>query len=702
MKNLLLEEEIKKVLSMMGLPYKSSQIIKEAIGTGGPFVKEFAEKIKGILMKTGKSLSVEEKNILSDFVDQANKYEKDFASDFRTIADDLTTTQLKRLENFISTKSDMTLRRTIIDASIENSIFLKKIEFQTNEEYLTDALDNIISLGTSRTKYPDLISDLNYLHYNYKTAPTSDLFDKLNKLRALSGYLPDDLKKIFDDFIDELDTHVERRAENELNGVMSDLSAKQADELFSTAEANSLRDYADEILDDVETDGFDFSRNRSTREVLENDLDFDAMTAREVENKLKSTFMEKLKKVCNTGFCSTMQGYYNSKSKKFDVMWDLILKELETSFKTTTKIEGSVSEQELTKHKLILKFMYSKKVPLTKSEYIKIGEAVYEGWKGGGFMEKVSLPGLFGTKEQAFYTISRLFLGQDVFTGKFIGWVDVMKKWAVFNTIILAWDLGNGFWQLKFGSDNPNQTEEDIIKNGIADFTKNALSLVGGPPIWRLGLTIVDASLQKFLPDAMYVNEEDLVDYIKKDSKTTYNPGYTEMEIYDNIIANTGVTISYEMDDNPPYTKISGISDVKFNYYNGRYSWDRTGNYSWQINFIREGEKIAKKEVKSEEISKEIIETLEDQIATNSVLSEFIKDRLTGLIKKHKKHIDFKKQEIMVDGNNKKIICIIFEYEDTEGVKNMFAFNYSEYSSSSNKDLKDVDFWNNIVKEYKG
>jgi hypothetical protein len=700
MEKTILIEEIRRTLQMMGLPTDNSFVISEALigGGGKQAVYEFTQGIEKLLGRGGKTLTSEEKSMLTDFIDQARKYETKFDS-FGSLGDDLTEAQLKTMKNFITSKSNSTLKRVLADAAQEYRIYLKKIPIATEEEAYDEAFRDLITSAGRRTSYSDVVEDMNYLSYNYKTGSIYSLQTRIDKLRTIADALPEgNLKNSMNSFIDEMDDVVSVRYAKEIAGEEStEFTEKELDELIPDNELAIFKNAIEEVADeDTPVIRIDFSD--PIDEISES---VDDMTAKEVDDNLKEEFMTQMKKVCNTGFCSTMQGYYRSKSPKFQQMWDLILVELDKGVKANIgNIQGSVSEKELAKYKELLRlYKESNKPPLTKNDYIKIGEAVYEKWRGGGFMDKVSLAGLFGTKEQAFYTIARIMLGNDVFSGKWMGWGPAMKKWLAMNAIIALWDLGHGVWQLKFGSANPQETEESIIKTSAVDLSKNIASLVGGPPIYRLGLFIATKTVATFMPSTIYVNEEDLVAWIKEDSKTTYNPGYTDLEIYDNIIRKKGVTISYQVNDKPPYTRISGIKDPTFDYYNGDYTWNREGEWDYNIRFKKEGSKISRKQEKTNEIPKEVYNSIEDQLATNSLMSSYIKDRLTGIFKKHKKHIDYKKQEMMTDDSGNKIVCLIYEYDDVEYGTKKIAFNYTEYSKSD-KNLNNTDTFNKIVKEY--
>ena len=206
-----------------------------------------------------------------------------------------------------------------------------------------------------------------------------------------------------------------------------------------------------------------------------------------------------------------------------------------------------------------------------------------------------------------------------------------------------------------------------------------------------------------FLPDSTYVNKEDLIEYLKENSLKTQGTAWTIIEINDNIFNKKGVTVYFGPDDNPPITQIKGITDPLYSMANGRYFFEKTGDFTYRMMFIPEGQKKPKVEdEKTKELDKQSINTIEGQIATNSLLSPFIKDRLTGIIKNHKKHIDFKSQKKMSQDDGKEIIVLIFEWKDKDTDQSyMFAFNYTKFKSMNNPDLKSEENWAQLVKEYK-
>ena len=695
-----LNEEIKRSLILMGLPSSISPKLTEAFlaaAAGNPIV-EFVNILKSG-MKKGEvgTLTREEKKAIVAFADEAGSLDSSF-DEFGDVGERLTKDQITILKNFLDNTQSWQVERVVAYGSMVFTNTELYIRYINAEELLFDVLQRELDdLGAGADAEMQTLKDL------FNATRDMDLGalerqELADKALIIAEKLSDDnpYKSLIRDTAQNELQKSERQVANgttlaPTGDEFSQVTKKEIDELQDAAKKG----------EEITEDPFEDIVFRGLEDLEEEIGEEEAITLEEAAQK---AFMEKMNQTCKTKFCGTMYAYWKGKSPKFQQMWDITVKELEKLMKTSTGESLSrIPKETQDTYNIILKKFKDKNTPLTLDQYMKLGEKIYEKWKTGGFWERFSLSGLFGTGRQSFYTVARFSLGSDLYTGTW-SFKAAVKRWAPFNALMLLWSIGTGVYELKVGSDDPNKTEEEILRESIVRWFKNSIATgFGLAPLPRLAMEGLVEGFKFFLPDSTYVNKEDLIEYLKENSLKTQGTAWTIIEINDNIFNKKGVTVYFGPDDNPPITQIKGITDPLYSMANGRYFFEKTGDFTYKLVFIPEGQKKPKvEEEKTDELDKKSIQNIEDLIATNSILSPFIKDRLTGIIKKHKKHLDFKSQKKMASDDGTEAIVLIFEYKDNVADKNvMIAFNYTRYKKMNNPDLNSAQNWDSLVKSYK-
>lgn len=695
-----LNEEIKRSLVLMGLPSSISPKLTEAFlaaAAGNPIV-EFVNFLKSGLKKgeVG-SLTSQEKMAIISLADEAGALDRSF-DEFGDVGERLTKDQITILKNFLDNTADWQVTRVIAYGSMVFNNTQIYIRYLDAEEILFETLQRELdNLGPGADAEMQTLKDLFDAQRDFDLGAL-ERQELANKALMIAEKLED--SNPYKSLIRDTAQNELQKSERQIaNGTTL---APTADEFsqVTTKEIEELQDAAKKG-EEVTEDPFEDIVFRGLEDLEDEIGEEEAMSLEEAAQK---AFMEKMNQTCKTKFCGTMYAYWKGKSPKFQQMWDITVKELEKLMKTSTgESLARIPKETQDTYNIILKKFKDKNTPLTLDQYMKLGEKVYEKWKTGGFWERFSLSGLFGTGRSSFYTVARFSLGSDLYTGSW-SFKSAVKKWAPFNALMLLWSIGTGIYELKVGSDDPNKTEEEILRESIVRWFKNSVATgFGLAPLPRLAMEGMIEGFKFFLPESTYVNKEDLIEYLKENSLKTQGTAWTIIEINDNIFNKKGVTVYFGPNDDPPITQIKGITDPLYSMANGRYFFEKTGEWSYQMKFIPEGQKKPKvEEEKTKELDKQSINTIEEQLATNSVLSPFIKDRLTGIIKNHKKHIDFKSQKKMSQDDGKEIIVLIFEWKDKDTDNSYkIAFNYTKFKSMNNPDLKSQENWAQLVKEYK-
>jgi hypothetical protein len=693
-----LNEEIKRSLVLMGLPERISHRLSEAISAAASTnpILEFMAILKTAMKKGDvEVLTAEERRAIAAFADELQGQK--VIDDFGDVGERLTKDQLTILKNYFSG----TRIYKGIDIAYASMIYhntTATIRYLEVEEEIFESLERqLAEVSDNSTEELKTVRDLFDAAKDNELSPAVRA-ELAEKAKVVAAKLEEDniYKKLILDTADNEAAKAERQAKNgNVYLVTDDEIGKVTDEGIQ-----QLKDAADTGLSKME-DEFEDIVFRGIEDLEEEIGEEEAVSLEEAAQK---AFMERMNQTCKSKFCGTMYAYWKGKSPKFDSMWDIMVKELEKMMKTSTgqSLSRIPKETEDT-YNIILKKFKEGNTPLTLDQYMTLGQKVYDKWSKGGIWERFSLSGLFGTGRQSMVTLGRFSLGSDLYTGK---WTlkSSIKRWAPFNALWLLWSIGVGVYELKVGSDDPNKTTEDILKEAVVDWVKNSVATGFGLALApRLAMEGLIEGFQFLLPPSTYVNKEDLIEYLKKNSLSSQGTAWTILEINDNIFNKKGVKVYFGPDDEPPITQITGIKDPAYSIANGRYYFEKTGDFSYKLVFIPEGQKKPKvEEEKTDELDKKSIQNIEDQIATNSIMTPFIKDRLTGIIKNHKKHLDFKSQKKMSTDDGGIAIVLIFEYKDNVTDKSeMFAFNYTKYKTLVNPDLKSATTWDTIVKSYK-
>jgi len=705
--------EILRIKKLMGLKPTLKEgfyglnklLLNEETGYG-----EGMQIIKTLVKKTTQNLTDLEKKYLKQMIEEFNQK---YGDEYGDLVDegkmtDLIRTNLTKMLNEVSDNDTINFFSGVIQRITRDDLATTGLKsITTMDDAFKQLMDGSMS-NFSRTNPDGSVVDASFLdslRYIYREGSlrNADLPEELineleGKVLGALDEIPADepMAKYLLDLKDQIDEIRSGEGKLPTTEEITDITNN-----VSSIKTNLENPVTPRVISDPDVE-IEIGNGSSIIDDAEQTLG--GQTAEEMDKNMRKAFVESMRKSCKSRFCSTMTAYYYGAPEKFNSMWEELLIQINDRLKV--KISGDVDpllDKELLALSERLKMLQSGKKVFTRDDYIKIGEAVWKKWSSGSFLEKFSLGGLFGTKEQGFYTIARTFLGQDIYSGKFLTRNELIKRWALINGLVLTYHVGTTLYEVSFGSDDPNKSDEEIIKDGIADIVEDGLSLLGGPPVWRLAIEAIGKTVELFMPSSTYVNEEDLVEWIKEDSKTKHAPGYTDLEVYDNVINNTGVTITYDSESKTPSTVIKGITDPDFISYNGTYTQDKTGQYTYKLNFRPEGSKTATKQLKSKGVDKAIIEQLESTIATNSALSDHIAPRVAGgIFKSHGKKIDYEKQFTQTTDKGTEELLVFSWKAKIGGTESKFMFNYTTWKNDGALDLKDVVNWDKYVGEYKG
>ena len=691
-----LKEDIERSLQIMGLPIDVSDFLVEALSsaaTGNPII-QLADILKSAMRKGSVELLNEEEQLALRIFNGEIKY-MDNTLDLGEIGEKLTKEQLSLLKRSFS-EYGTSIKFYLSAAALRLASAKVTSQILTNETILKNTFEE---LGENVEEFNNFLRQMETSSWYDETITTFEREETTAYMRGVANMLEDEnpYKKMILNACDDADDKLLRHMETGFyNGtVASDLETvtddivKNLEEVAETGERN-----IEEII--INPNIYDDLADETDTEV-----------AQTLEDAAKKTFMEDMKKNCSTAFCRTMVAYYEGGSEKFEIMWKIIVKELEGKAAKVT--QAGMNDTYIPKdiqeiYQSVLTTYKKYNSIMTPDQYSKFGEAIYKKWNEVGFLSKFSLKGLFGNTPNAFYVIGRTMVGSDIYTGKF-SFAAMRKKWVWFNLVFLIGSVGKTAYDITLGTDDPNQDKWDLIKQRAASTFKNIVYTgFGLAPAYRITLEILINGFEASLPESRYVNREELLKFLKEQSKSTNPPGWTDLEVYENIFNKKGVQVYFGVNDDPEFTQIKGITDPLYISANGRYQYVKSGDFVYKLKFIPEGQTKPKETevVKSLKVEKDVINNIEDVIATSSVLSPLIKDRLTGIIKNHKKHLDYKEQKIMTDDEGKQNSILIFEWKDKDtDISYKFAFNYTKYKSMNSPDLKTQENWAQLVKEYK-
>lgn len=689
-----LKEDIERSLQIMGLPIDVSDFLVEALSlaaAGTNPIIQLSDILKSAMRKGSVELLNEEEQLALRIFGGEIRY-MDNALDLGEIGEKLTKEQLSLLRKAFS-EYETSIKFYLSAAA--NRLVSAKVTTQllSNETILKTTFEE---LGENVEEFNKFLRQMEPSSWYDETITSIEREETTAYMRSVANSLDDEnpYKKMILDACDDADDKLLREMETGFyNGTV----------------ASDLESVTDDLVKNLEQVAETGERN--IEEVIINPNIYDDLAdeggteaAESLEDAAKKTFMQDMKNNCSTAFCRTMVAYYEGGSEKFEIMWKIIVKELEGKAAKITK-EGmndnyipkdlqEVYQSVLTTYKKYNSIM-------TPDQYSKFGEAIYKKWNEVGFLSQFSLRGLFGNTPNAFYVIGRTMVGSDIYTGKF-SFAAMRKRWVWFNLVFLIGSVGKTAYDITLGTDDPNQDKWDLIKQRAASTLKNIVYTgLGLAPAYRITLEILIKGFESSLPESRYVNREELLKFLKEQSKSTNPPGWTDLEVYDNIFNKKGVQVYFGVNDDPEFTQIKGITDPLYMSANGRYQYVKSGDFVYKLKFIPEGQTKPKETevVKSLKVEKDVIQNIENLIATNSALSPIIKDRLTGIIKSHKKHLDYKEQKIMTDSNGKQESILIFEFKNANNDQSSkFAFNYTRFKELGSPDLKNADNWNNLVR----
>ena len=419
-----LNEEIKRSLILMGLPSSISPKLTEAFlaATAGNPIVEFVNILKSG-MKKGEvgTLTREEKKAIVAFADEAGSLDSSF-DEFGDVGERLTKDQITILKNFLDNTQSWQVERVVAYGSMVFTNTELYIRYINAEELLFDVLQRELDdLGAGADAEMQTLKDL------FDATRDMDLGalerqELADKALIIAEKLSDDnpYKSLIRDTAQNELQKSERQVANgttlaPTGDEFSQVTKKEIDELQDAAKKG----------EEITEDPFEDIVFRGLEDLEEEIGEEEAITLEEAAQK---AFMEKMNQTCKTKFCGTMYAYWKGKSPKFQQMWDITVKELEKLMKTSTGESLSrIPKETQDTYNIILKKFKDKNTPLTLDQYMKLGEKIYEKWKTGGFWERFSLSGLFGTGRQSFYTVARFGLGSDLYTGTWL-WFSTTTK----------------------------------------------------------------------------------------------------------------------------------------------------------------------------------------------------------------------------------------------------------------------------------
>ena len=217
--------------------------------------------------------------------------------------------------------------------------------------------------------------------------------------------------------------------------------------------------------------------------------------------------------------------------------------------------------------------------------------------------------------------------------------------------------------------------------------TAKDTALLGFAPGPRLFLEGAISFINEKTAGSKYVDYPTLIKYLNSQH------GWTENQIYDNLINNGRVTTF--RDATPAYTKISGATDV-YAVANGKYEIVVKnfvkGLFSNKVTFTPEGAtKPDPAKDKTAKIDREARTEIKKIIEDDSFISDSIGKNLVG-----SKKVDFDRQETL-DDNGTKVTLLIYKVVNSLDKKAEVKLNYDAWVAAGKPELKTEENWNKYV-----
>jgi hypothetical protein len=690
-------EEVLRIRELMGLKsflkeglYSlTKMLLKEDTGIG-----EIMNAFKTAFRKASVELTEEEKIYIRNLVDE---YNARFADEYGNI-------------NFTG-KIDNTLRSAILNIAEKEADevlldfwtgALKRVtrsnigkeglqafpslddtmkELMQSEKVSDDLLD---ADGNALGLYDTLVYIFQKGGVRQSELPDSILSVLKDQLDYYRRVLPeyDPLKKYCDDVVDQIDEvqtgETKFLPEEDIAIIRNELPAIE----------NNIKNPLDPIVIDV-TDDFEIRFD-------EDDIGL-GRTPESVRKEAINKVMDDMEKKCKVGFCKTMVAYWKKDNKKFQDMWSYIYKKLASGVKPTaqSRFYQNAPQALVDEYELILKEFGKRDTPFTPSDYIELGQEIYEkmkksgelGWIGGAFTPFKDL-GVFTSKDMLYRTLGYVTIGSDPFKG---GWTlkGMWDRWWKMNLIWFPIVLTYNVIEAGKGSEDPTETNMDQFIDLLLSTAKDAafLGLAPGPRLFFEGGI---SYTSKKLGGSKYVDFPTLVEFLNKQH------GWTENQVYDNLI-NKGLVTTFR-DSTPPYTKVSGATDI-FAVANGKYEITSTNLlrnlFRPKVVFTPEGQlapdpnknKLAK-------IDKAARNEIQVLLKDDSWISDSIKINVLG-----NKVLDFDRQESGIDDvTGNQITILVYKMSSANGKNAEIFFKYDPWVAAGKPELASVENYNKYVK----
>jgi hypothetical protein len=686
--------EIARIKSLMGFNVdpilETRKLIKKLLieASVGPR-QELADLVRRFFMATDEdaakmfnTLSEEEKIYLKSLAKSSDELGG-------AIGDLSTAAGVSSLRKFMSESGNDVIKRTFAKAEREISRRLAGLDVQRLISMDQDVAYIIRNTPLSRNikigkKNATLIELLQIIE-TQNGVKNSKLFDTQPEMWAV---LADDIGKVADNAPDNVKSYlgdIQEEIFERLNPEdYVEVLAKEEDEIIQQMTDEQVELIKKDVLPPVEID-FD------VEEVIQNpDLD---LTERQL---IQKEFITKLEDSCTSRPCRLMKNLYNKNPKKFDRLWNNIENEFLEKFKVAGNIDQAAQDA-ITNYDLILKKLNTKTgKKLTPQNFEDMSTKVFESLKGSNawiFNPKSSVDWrMYMTEGEWKTTLLDLFLGKSLVTGQYGSFKDMFKRWIKFNMTIFAFQFLNKLSELNEGP-KPGETSGDQMIRIAGEVSSDLVpALLGVSPVLRLGMETITGVIDYVIDDTAYVSEADLREYLKE------THGWDAISV-DKFILHPEDNMTYvkyyqtPTDDSTPRTEVSGVTITPYNAANGTYTMDRSGSLgliTQRVSFIPQGATKPLEPKKDDKISKEFVEAVRKEIAINSVISKFIKDKTLGGVvsgkEEDKKDISFIDQgKVSKDG--KEQVTLNFKYKNISDEEYTIYFLYDEWVNANKPTL---------------
>ena len=686
--------EIARIKSLMGFSVdpilETRKLIKKLLkeAAAGPR-QELADLVRRFFSATDEDAA----KMFNTLTDEEKIYLKSLVSasdELGGAVGDLTTAAgVASLRKFMSESGNDVIKRTFAKAEREISRRLAGLDIQKIISMDQDVAAIIRNTPLSRNvkigkKNASLIEILNVIE-NQGGVKKSTMFDGQPEMWAI---LADDLDNVIDSAPVEVKTYlgdIQEEIFERLNPEdYVEVLAKEEDEIIQQMTDEQVELIKKEVLPPVEID-FDIE-----------DVTNDPILDLTEKQKLQKEFIEKLDEVCKTKQCRLIKNLYKLNPKKFDRLWNNIENEFIQKIKLSGGLDRSVQDS-ITNYDMMFKKLKTEKGEKVTQEFFdEIGTKIFDTLKASDYW-------IFGKNSRLDYrmfmtdgewktTLVDLFFGRNPITGEGGTMGDKFKRWMKINLGIFTIQVIYKLSELNEGP-KPGETTAEQNLRLIGETGMDLLgALVGVSPVFRLAYEVGTETIDYMIDDTAYVSEADLREYLKE------THGWDAITIDKFILHPEDNTIYVKYyqtptDNSTPRTEISGVTISPYSIANGTYYMDRSGTLgiaTQKVKFIPEGETKPLEPKKDEKISKEFVEAVRKEIAINSVISKYIKDKTLGGVvsgkEEDKKDISFIDQgKVSKDGKDQ--VTLNFKYKNLSDEEYTIYFLYDEWVNANKPTL---------------